>query len=406
MNIGVNCFPLVENSGGVKQYFLSLFKEFLTNEGEHNYFFFYFQHNLEVLSQLDNLRLKDNGILLKNQKEIAPFFKKIDLYFCPFSSLWPRPVPIPSVLFLHDIQEVFYPQYFSKVDMFNREWHYPGSTRMATHVIVNSHYTKKTIVKHHRIRPEKITVAHLCADESFYHADLVARPLKSHLPDKDFIFYPANHWHHKNHDILLQALKWLKLEKGLSIPAIFTGYDVPNSYPLNQKITEYGLEDQIYSVGYITVEEMAYLYQKARMLIFPSLFEGFGIPIVEAMAAGCPVLASKKTSLPEIGGDAVEYFNPFSPKSIGKAIERIWSDEEKRMSLIKMGSERAREFSSAKLARTHLEVFRKAYNNFSTSKYIWHKWIYQHYHRNLIYFKHKNFLLKKFFKFSRKTLSQ
>lgn len=394
MRIGVNCYPLVANSGGVKQYFFNLFKELLTNNNEkHSYLFFYFSHNIEELSGLDSLRWQDNAILLKNQFEVKQYLDKIDLYFCPVSALWPRPLPVPTVLFLHDIQEVFYPEFFTRSDMFSRDYHYPGSTRMADRVITNSDFTKQTIVQHHRISPKKVSVAHLCADKRFFRAAEVACSPHFSLPNENFIVYPANRWKHKNHDTLLRALQWLKVKKGLKIKAIFTGYDVLNCYPLVQKASEYGLEEQIYSAGYLTVEELAYLYLKARIMVFPSLFEGFGIPLVEAMAVGCPVIASNVTSLPEIGADAVEYFDPLSPESIGMAIEKIWHDTAMRERMIKLGKRRAHDFSATKLAQTHLTVFQEAAESFSTARYLWHNWIYKYYHRGLIYLKYRKGML-------------
>jgi glycosyltransferase involved in cell wall biosynthesis len=376
----------------MKQYFFSLFNELLSNEGKHSYIFFYFPHNVEELSNLNNNHWQDNAILLNDQHEIIQYLDKIDLYFCPFSSLWPRPLPIPTVLFLHDIQEIFYREFFTEVELFSRDYHYPGSTRMANRVITNSDFTKQTIVQHHRVSAEKVSVAHLCADERFYHTDEVSCRPKVPLPDEDFIIYPANRWQHKNHDTLLRALQWLKAEKGLKIKAVFTGHDVPNCYPLTRKASEYGLDGQVYSAGYVSVEELVYLYSKAKMMVFPSLFEGFGIPLVEAMAVGCPVVASNVTSLPEIGVDAVEYFDPSSPESIGMAMEKIWHDTARREELITLGRRRARDFSSVKLAQTHLRVFREAAESFSKLRYAWHNWIYQHYHRGLLYLRYRKVL--------------
>ena len=392
MRIGVNCFPLSNNIGGVKQYFFNLFNELLSNDGKNTYTFFYFPHNVEELSSLDNNRWQDNAILLHDQLEVKQYLNKIDLYFCPFGSLWPRPLPIPTVVTLVDIQEVFYPQYFTGVDLFNRAYHYPGSTRMADRVITISDFSKKTIVKHHRISPHKVHVAHLCADKRFYRTNEVSYPPKVPLPDEDFIIYPANRWQHKNHDTLLRALQWLKAERGMEIKAVFTGHDVPNSYPLLQKASEYRVDKQVFFVGFVSVEELAYLYSKAKLMIFPSLFEGFGIPLVEAMAAGCPVLASNLTSLPEVGVDAIEYFDPSSPQSIGKAIEMIWNDEAKREELINRGLKRAQDFSEQRLAHIHIMAFQKAAESFGMHKYLWNSWIYQHYHRGMLYFKYRKII--------------
>src|ERR1035438_8855142 len=94
---------------------------------------------------------KRNAILLRDQSQIAAHLSRLDVYFCPFSVLWPRPVPLASVVTLVDIQEVFYPQFFTRPAMFNREFHYASSTRAADRVITISQYSKATLVEHHRL---------------------------------------------------------------------------------------------------------------------------------------------------------------------------------------------------------------------------------------------------------------
>lgn len=376
----------------MKQYFFNLFEELLANDYRNEYIFFHFPRNSEELDHLSSTRWKARAVLLSDQLEVKNHFDKIDLYFCPFGALWPRPLPIPTVLNLVDIQEVFYPQFFTQMDMFNREYHFPGSTRMADRVITISHFSKKTIVQHHHISASKVTVAHLCADKRFYRAAEAALPLQVSLPEGGFVFYPANHWHHKNHDMLLKGLRWLKMERGLKINAVFTGYEMSNGYPIEQKVKEYGLTEQVYTVGYVTVEELAYLYTKARLLVFPSLFEGFGIPLVEAMAAGCPVVAANVTSLPEIGLDAVEYFDPASPESIGQAIEKVWRDDTLRQQLIDRGLHRALDFSPTKLAQIHQTVFEQAARAFSRTRYYWNYWVYGPYHHRYIQWKYRKVL--------------
>jgi len=185
-----------------------------------------------------------------------------------------------------------------------------------------------------------------------------------------FLLYPANNWPHKNHEALLRALVWLKKERNLEVPVVFTGTRLPGGYPLEKKIEEFGLSAQCCSFGYRTTEEMAYLYLQARGLIFPSLFEGFGLPLVEAMAAGCPVLSSDSACLPEIGGDAVAYFAPGSPEAIGEAMAAFWQDEDRRKALAVKGRERARLFSAAGFARSHLEAFAAAEKAFRKTRYL------------------------------------
>ena len=104
MRIGVNCFLLQKNIGGLRQYFLRLFRELLINDSENSYIFFYFKHNIKELEDLGTEKWKEGSILLNDQDEISRHFDKIDLYFCLFGALWPRPVPKPSVVGLSDIR--------------------------------------------------------------------------------------------------------------------------------------------------------------------------------------------------------------------------------------------------------------------------------------------------------------
>ena len=103
MRIGVNCFLLRAHIGGLKQYFLTLFNELLQHDAENEYVFFWFAHNEEELNRLETERWKVNAILLRDQSEIAEYRHRMDLYFCPFGALYPRPLPLPTVVMLADI---------------------------------------------------------------------------------------------------------------------------------------------------------------------------------------------------------------------------------------------------------------------------------------------------------------
>jgi glycosyltransferase involved in cell wall biosynthesis len=378
MRIGVNCYPLQAHIGGIKQYFLSLFRYLSENNGGNDFVFFYFPQNVAELSKIIPLENK-NAILLKSQSDIRKHLATIDVYFCPFGSLSPRPLPLPTVVTLVDIQEVYHPEFFSLYGLLARAYHYRGSTKMADRVITISHFSRKSIVEHHGISNEKVIVAHLCADERFYRAPQIARPPAQPLPQK-YIFYPANYWQHKNHDLLLRAIQWIRVEKHIDIHLVLTGFPQKNGYPLAEKIGEYELSNQVHQLGYIPVEELAYLYLHAQLMVFPSLFEGFGIPLVEAMAAGCPVLAANTTSLPEIGQGCVCYFDPCSVEDLGQNILKLYDDNELRNDLIVCGRKRVQEFSAARMAEVHLRVFDEACQVYSFSRYMWLRWFYKYFH--------------------------
>lgn len=375
MRIGVNCFLLQKNIGGLRQYFHILFRELLATDKENSYIFFYFEHNIEEMGFIGNERWKEEAILLKDQREVNNHLQKIDLYFCPFGALWPRPVPVPSVVTLVDIQEKYYPEFFTKQDLWNREYHFDGSTKAADQVITISEFSKNSIAYHHRISKHKIHVAYLAVDE-FFHGSFRDEQVNLELPER-FIFYPANRWPHKNHDNLLRALAVLKAEYHLTVNCVLTGFDYENGYPLHKKINEYGLNGQVKILGYENKNEIKHIYQKAVMLCFPSLFEGFGLPLLEAMTLGCPVVCSGETSIPEVVRDAALLFDPRDANEMAKKIHQVWTSAKLQKTLAKKGKERAKKFSARNLATRHLEVFRLAATSYRKRRYMYYKYVYE-----------------------------
>jgi glycosyltransferase involved in cell wall biosynthesis len=392
MRIGVNCFSLQAHIGGMNQYFINLFNEILGQDTKNEYIFYYSEQNINELRKLNSEFWGKEGILLKNPDEVANHLKRIDLYFCPLGILWPRPLPLPMVVTIPDIQEVFYPDFFTEIDHYLREYHYRGSTRIADRVVTLSHFSKETLVDHHGISPEKVVVVYPSIDQLFFKSKEQQGGNSPPIPFNEFILYPANHWLHKNHDGLLKAIKYLKEEKKTFINVLLTGHEVAQGYPLKNKVNEYGLSEQISIMGYLPREELAALYARAKMVVFPSLFEGYGIPLVEAMAAGCPVAASSVTSLPEIGGDAVEYFDPTQPMAIAKCIELLWNNPEKRKELVQKGHKRIERFSASNLVQSHNRAFEEAQGSFSFGKYYWHRWWTHPSHRWKIHRKYRKSL--------------
>ena len=375
MRVGVNCFMLQPHIGGLKQYFLTLFRELLERDDENEYVLFWYPHNAEELEQLGTDRWRRSAVPLEDQRQVLAHLDRIDLYFCPLTALYPRPVPRPTVMTLVDIQEVFYPEFFTAQDRYIRELHFPGSTRMADRVITISEFSRRTIIEHHRVPPERVAAVHLAADERYARSAEVERPPAAPLPAR-FVFYPANLWRHKNHDVLLRALRLLREGRGRRVDLVLTGVgEGEGSYPLRAMAEAHGVGDQVRALGYLAVEELAYLYRHAEMLVFPSLFEGFGIPLVEAMAAGCPVVAARATSIPEVVGDAAELFEAASPDALAAAIERVLDDRARRDDLRARGLRRARDFSAAKMAEGHRAVFREARRAYRTRSFLWRRWV-------------------------------
>ncbi|MBI4546966.1 MAG: glycosyltransferase family 4 protein [Ignavibacteriae bacterium] len=377
MRIGVNCFLLQASIGGLKQYFQTLFRELLASDSENEYVFFYFEHNVTELEAMGNDRWRENAIRLDDQLEVQKHLDKIDLYFCPFGALWPIPLPLPTVVTIVDVQEKYYPEFFSSMDHWNRDYYYYGSSHQADAVITISEFSKQSIVRFHRVSPKKIHVVYLSVDPRYIQAAGIERPLGQQLPEK-FVFYPSNHWKHKNHECLLNALQIIKRERQIDIPVIFTGFGQQNGYPLQDKIQEMGICAT--TLEFVSVEQMIYLYRRAKLLCFPSLFEGFGIPLVEAMCTGCPIVCANTSSVPEVVGDAAALFDPRDPRDCAAKILAVWTDSSLQKELTAKGYQQAQKFTSSKLAQGHLAVFRVAHNDFSFIRYLKNKLLFNPMH--------------------------
>lgn len=270
----------------------------------------------------------------------------------------------PVVLTMHDIQQEYFPEFFTKDQLERRAKTYRPSAEKAYHLIVISAFTKKTIVEKYGIPPEKISVVHLGYDkDAFKRLDretVEGFRAKNRLP-KRFLLYPAATWAHKNHINLVKALKILKDRHGLAEKLVLIGLKKENHDSVMDEIKRLHLNDEVISLGYIPAEDLPALYNAASVLVFPSLFEGFGMPLVEAMAVGLPVACANATCLPEIGGDAALYFDPLDPEDIAENIYAICSDERLRGSLVQKGLERAKGFTWENTARKTREVYERCY---------------------------------------------
>lgn len=285
-----------------------------------------------------------------------------DVIHHPFSMLNPRHLSIPSVLTFHDMQHEYFPYYFSAFEMKTRKEFYRASAEEATRIIADSHHTKSTLIERYGISAEKIDVVHLGHAPEFTVIDDIQglQEIRNRYGlDKPFIYYPAATWPHKNHLALLSAVKIMKDRYGFDGNLVLTGVKQQSQGEIAAKIVRLGLQDMVRPLGYLSTKELPYLYNLARIMVFPSLFEGFGIPIVEAMACGCPVTCSATTSIPEVAGDAAIMFDPSSVEDIAEKAWRLWTDDSLRQTLIKLGRQRAGLFSWNEAAQKTISVYQK-----------------------------------------------
>ena len=288
---------------------------------------------------------------------------KVDLMHHPFTVVTPLNTGVPAVLTFWDMQHEFFPEFFNRVELRKRKRIYPASAREAKRIIVSSGYTGKCLVERYGIDPDKIEVIATGYGPEYRvveDQEELQRVRTKYVLERPFLFYPAATWPHKNHRNLLAALRILKEAHGFDGELILSGIAMQSHGDIMAEVDRLGLSGNVRLLGYLPAGELPCIYNLARMLVFPSLFEGFGIPLVEAMACGCPVVCSDMTSLPEVAGEAGQLFDPRQPEQIAEAVWTVWTDAAKRKQMRELGLDRARLFTWEETARKTVEVYGKA----------------------------------------------
>ena len=288
--------------------------------------------------------------------------KKInaDVIHFPFTTIEPYVLDRPTVLTFWDMQHEFYPGFFTKKELSHRAKTYKKSAKRATRVIVSAEFTKQCLIERYDIESAKIDVIHTGYSPEhkvLEESEETRRIRKSYSIDRPFMYYPAATWPHKNHGRLLEALKILVERNRFDGLLILSGVAMQQHDEVLSMITASGLKNHVRVLGYLPYSELPHLYNMARLLIFPSLFEGFGIPLVEAMACGCPVLAADCTSIPEVIGDAGRLFDPTSPEDIASVIMECWHDDTELASMRQKSLARSLQFSWEETARKTVAVY-------------------------------------------------
>jgi len=271
---------------------------------------------------------------------------KMDVIHFPFTIIDPLFLDIktPIVLTIPDIQQEYYPEFFDKSELNMRRKLYKRSAERADIILTISETTKKTLIEKYGIKPEKIIVSYPDCSRDFKKIDelkiLNAVKEKYSLPD-EFIFYPASTWPHKNHIKLLEAISILRKKYAFKKNLVLTGIPMNNHSKAMNTVKRLNLGKQVIFLKFVPFSNMPVIYNLATIMVFPSLFEGFGIPLLEAMNTGLPIACSDRTSIPEIVEDAGIYFNPDIPEDMAEKIFMLWYDDETKKKLIRKGFERA-----------------------------------------------------------------
>ena len=286
---------------------------------------------------------------------------ELDLLHFPDTLIEPLSVSTPCVLTFFDMQHEYYPRFFSPEHLAWRAARYRPSVDKAAHLLVPSHFTASTLSERYGVAPSKMSLAPVGVQPGFQRAtpkDVDRVRERYGLPER-YLFYPANPWPHKNHARLMAALRIYGERFGRAPELVLSGRLANEPRDATELARAAGVEASVHNLDFVAFEDMPALYTGAAAMVFPSFFEGFGIPLLEAMACGCPIAAADATAIPECVGDAAVLFDPFDPECIANALHSLLSDEELQRTLVARGSARLAQYRWQELAPQITAVYRQ-----------------------------------------------
>ena len=347
--IGIDAHMLGDNSGGNERYYENVLKNM--DVPEKCGIFIFMKPGIDA-SGLEKkykiIRFKSHNSFARNFIELPILAKKLKLdilhtqYFVPFLC------PCDTFCTIHDICFEHFDDIFTKGEYIRQKLLIPYAARHSKKIFTVSEYSKKDIIEHYRIPEKNIVVTYNGVGKEFRilsesELNIVGLKEKFGIRSDGYVLSVCNLQPRKNLIRLIKAFIRLKKEYGGDEQLVIVG---KKAWMYNEIISEamQSSKDIVFT-DYVSNEDLIRLYNGASCFVYPSFFEGFGIPPLEAMACGTPVAVSNNTSLPEVVGTAGIYFNPFSVEEIMAAIKRLLDDEELRQCLIQRGLERSKEFS-------------------------------------------------------------
>jgi glycosyltransferase involved in cell wall biosynthesis len=280
-----------------------------------------------------------------------------DLFHSPHYVLPPL-VPCKSVVTIHDCIHLMFPQYLPNRFAYTYAraslW---AATRKAERILTVSETSKTDILRYFAVPAERIVVAYNAIDERFAiqpPRELIDRTRERYQLDGPFALYVGNIKPHKNLERLIDAFHIVRREGFERLRLLIIGDQILKYPRLRRAVDRYKLHKHVRFLGFVPDETLAALYRLATVFVFPSLYEGFGLPPLEAMAGGTPVVTSNCSSLPEVCGDAAVLVDPYDAESIAEGIRRVLADPDLRATLVERGLRRSRDFSwDASVRRLH-----------------------------------------------------
>jgi glycosyltransferase involved in cell wall biosynthesis len=393
MRVAINCLKLDPSYVGLCTYALGLlegfantanghqFRLYVTSGNQGHFEAFRYRKNFEVivldertefvrksicraalLSFSERVYESTSNVVFRGIRELMD--RDADIIYTPFTVLQYFSSRRPTVLSMHDIQHVHYPEFFIWPRRLSRRITFSLSARHTDFFQASSEFSKQDFLRYFRcISAEQIAVIPegVRAEEFGRPADTTSVRNRYAIPER-FLFFPAQLWLHKNHITLLRALKQIQSRRGLQIPLVLTG----GKYSSASKVLGY-IADQsmnyVHYLGTVPFEDLVGLYQKAAFLVMPSLHESNSLPVLEAAAAGTPIIASRIPPNEELARVMqLNLFNPLNQEELEGLLVRLWEDEPTGVAQALHNLKHITSYSWDSAAKQYLQLFERALN--------------------------------------------
>ena len=377
MKIGFSTSVIQRGQTGIAQYVFALLRAFTTEATAERFSLFVLENDQEFFRDLDD-RFETVLVpekyrppvqnILWHQKMLPEIARKLQLNVLHVPSyrrlMWPRPCPLVGTI--HDLAPFRVSKKYDLARMFYGQVVVKYLARRQDQIITVSHNSARDIEQFFNISQDDVRVIH----NGIEHDRFFPRPAEEaraaiaakYRLDKPFFLYVARLEHPgKNHRRLIEAFERFKEETGSDWLMAFGGSDWHGADLIHARIAESDYGSDIRTLGFISNDDLPLLYSAAEAFVYPSLYEGFGLPPLEAMACGCPVISSDRGSLGEVVGDAAWVVEPEEVSDICEALLKLHSEPKSRAALVQKGLARSREFSWERAARETLAVYRSVY---------------------------------------------
>jgi len=373
MNIAINALFLKAGQvAGIETYLRGMLKGLVSlPKGDHAYYLFISKSYVDSFSSFPNLNIvscpnfRNNRFkrIVWEQTKLASYVRNydIDLLHSPGYS-GPFYMPIPSVVTIPDLNYIFIPENFSRTERLLRRFLITTSARSTDAIITISENSKQDIVHMLGVPADRVWVTHLSARMRQEQAQPIDRMslLAKYKITKPYILSVASSHPHKNLATLIKAFDFLyNTDLGSGYQLVLVGHQMGQHNMLQELAGRCVAGENIIFTGFVPDEDLSGLYCYADLFVFPSLYEGFGIPVLEAMKFQVPVISSNSASLPEVVGDAAITVDATSVNLLAQAIESVLSNSDLANELARRGTDNIKRFSWEKTARQTLDIYEK-----------------------------------------------